>query len=45
MTSLQKSLIPISKQKQKKKKKKKKNKQQKFTGTGTHLIEILMSKT
>ena len=39
MTSLQKSLIPISKQKKKKKKKK----EQKFTGT--HLIEILMSKT
>ena len=38
MTSLQKSLIPISKQK-------KKNTEQKFTGTGTHLIEILMSKT
>ena len=40
MTSLQKSLIPISKQKKKKKKT-----EQKFTGTGTHLIEILMSKT
>ena len=37
MTSLQKSLIPISKQKKKT--------EQKFTGTGTHLIEILMSKT
>ena len=36
MTSLQKSLIPISKQKKT---------EQKFTGTGTHLIEILMSKT
>ena len=41
MTSLQKSLIPISKQKKKKKKKTEK----KFKGTGTHLIEILMSKT
>ena len=39
MTSLQKSLIPISKQKKKKKT------EQKFTGKGTHLIEILMSKT
>ena len=38
MTSLHKSILPISNQKKKKT-------EQKFTGTGTHLIEILMSKT